>query len=97
MCRIFMKSRIGKEIDKDMSRNDDGCILIPIVLIWYLLKLAIAIAAYALAAVMTALSLIYLPLMLLVALIKGDSKVIYVSLLMWFALAHEFVQKLFKD
>ncbi len=78
-----------------MSRHNDGCIFVPIVLIWYLLKLAIAIAAYALAGIATFCTLLYLPFILLVALFKRDSDVIFQSIAMWFMMAHEFVKKLF--
>ena len=81
-----------------MSRREDGCILIPFVLIWYLIKLVIAIGAYALAGMMTIATLVWLPLIVLVALFKWDSQIVFTSMVMWFALAHEFVHNyLFKD
>lgn len=80
-----------------MSRREDGCVLVPLVLIWYLIKLVIAIGAYALASIMTFCTLFYLPLILIVALFKGSTEVISQSMSMWFALAHEFARKLFDD
>ena len=77
-----------------MSRHNDGCILIPFALIWYIVKLVVAVGAYALAGMMTIATLLWLPLIVLVALFKGDSDMIYTSLFMWFALAHEFVENL---
>lgn len=79
-----------------MSRRDDGCVFLPFLLIWFLAKIAIALCAYGLAAFMTFCTLIWLPLIAFVALIKWDSSMIFMSLAMWFALAHEFVtEKLF--
>ena len=81
---------------KNMGRREDGCVLIPFILIWYLIKLAIAIGAYALAGIMTFCTLFYLPLIIIVALFKGSTELIFQSLSMWFALAHKFSQKLFE-
>ena len=79
-----------------MSRRDDGCVFLPFLLIWFLAKIAIALCAYGLAAMMTLATIIWLPLIALVALFKGDGDMIFMSLAMWFALAHEFVtEKLF--
>ena len=54
------------------------------------------LCAYGLAAMMTLATIIWLPLIALVALFKGDGDMIFMSLAMWFALVHEFVtEKLF--
>ena len=74
-----------------MSRRNDGCVFLPFLLIWFLAKIAIALCAYGLAAMMTIGTLIWLPLIAFVALIKWDASMIFMSLAMWFALAHEFV------
>lgn len=79
-----------------MSRRDDGCVILPFLLIWFLAKVAIALCAYGLAAMMTFATIFWLPLITLVALFKRDSNMVFMSLAMWFALAHEFVtEKLF--
>ena len=80
-----------------MSNSNVGCILFPLVLaIVYLLKLAIAIAAYALAAMMTVATIFWLTLIVICALFKRDGEYIVKVLLMWFLMAHAFTQRLFK-
>ena len=79
-----------------MSRRNDGCLTLPILLVILIIKCALALAAYALAAMMCFCTLFYLPLIIIVAIFKGDSELIFRSLFMWFALAQEFVDYIFK-
>lgn len=78
-----------------MSRHDDGCILLPFVLIYFLLKVSIVVLVYGLAAMMTFATIFWLPLIFIVALFD-DRVDIGKCLVMWFALAYEFQQKMFR-
>lgn len=78
-----------------MSRRDDSCVMLPFVLIYFIVKISIIIAAYCLAAMMTFATLFWLPLIFLVSLF--DNKVrVGMCLVMWFALAYEFQKKMFE-
>ena len=57
-----------------MSRRNDGCVFLPFLLIWFLAKIAIALCAYGLAAMMTLATIIWLPLIELVALFNSTGE-----------------------
>lgn len=78
-----------------MSRHDDGCVLLPFLLIYFLIKVVIVIFIYGLAAMMTFATLFWLPLIFIVSLFD-DRVDAGKCLAMWFALAYELQQKMFK-
>ena len=79
-----------------MGRHDDGCLMLVVVLLVYLVKVIIAIGFYILAALMTFATLIWLPLIFIVSLFDKKCSP-GLCLVMWFAMANKFAANLFKD
>lgn len=79
-----------------MHRRNDGCIMLPILLIYFLVKIALVLCAYALAAMMTFATLMWVPLIIVISLFS-DKVSVGTCLVIWFALATEFAHSLFDD